>query len=63
VLPSQVSNSATPAQNCPKMPDVASAPVHACTLCERVFRFLDWRGRTPLSMPQEKPNSGLERNQ
>lgn len=62
MLPFQISDSATPAPNFPKSPGVASTPVHSPTLCERVIRFLERRSRTPLGVPQEKPDSGSERN-
>jgi hypothetical protein len=62
VLSFQMSDSGTPAPNLPKRPAVAPPPVHFSTLCERVLRFLERRGRTPLSVPQEKPDSGSERN-
>ena len=58
MLPFQMFDSATPAQNLSEAPGVAPTPVLSPTLCECVLHV-----RTPLSAPQEKPDSGSERNQ
>lgn len=58
----QMSDSARSAPNFRKTPAIAPTPAHSSTLCERVLRFLERRGRTPLSVPQEEPNSGPERS-
>lgn len=63
VLPFQMSDSARSSPNLPKIPAVAPTPVHSPTLCEHILRLLERRGRAPLSVPQEKPDSVPERNQ